>query len=80
MFKPFSDLQNVFVELSESASFVDQFCLFCFMFVFVIPLCLFLAAFRSPVGKGLTSWLFWFLFSCVLSFYHMCLAPHQNYG
>ena len=45
------------------ASFVDPFCYLCFMFVFVMLSYLFLAALRSPVGIGLTSWL-----SCVLYF------------
>ena len=32
-----------------------HFVILCFMFVFVIMVCLFLAALWSPVGKGLTS-------------------------
>ena len=44
------------------ASFVDHFCYFIFAFlltlcVSVILSCLSLAAFWSPAGKGLTSWL-----------------------
>ena len=37
------------------ASFVDQFCYLCF--VFVLFSCLFIAALWLPPGKGLTSWL-----------------------
>ena len=47
------------------------------MLVFVVLLRLFLAALRSPAGKGLTSWL-----SCLLSLSisHICPSPHQNKG
>ena len=40
---------------------MDLFCYLCF--VFVMLSCLFIAALKSPAGKGLTSWL-----SCVLCF------------
>ena len=33
---------------------MDPFCHLCFVFVFVILACLFLAALWSPVGKGLS--------------------------
>ena len=39
------------------ASFVDPLWYLCFVFVFVIRSCLFIAALWSPAGKGLTSWL-----------------------
>ena len=41
----------------------------CFMFVFVILSCLFLAALWSPAGKGLLA-LLCVMFSCVLSLSH----------
>ena len=50
-----------------SSSFGNHFCYLCFMFVFVMLSCLFLAALWSPAGKGLTSRL-----SCVLSFLLFC--------
>ena len=56
MFEPFSN------PFQGGASFVDPFCHLCFMFVFLILTCLFLAALWSPAAKGLTSWL-----SCVWS-------------
>ena len=36
--------------------FVDPFCHICFRFIFVMLSCLFLAAFKSPAGKRLTSY------------------------
>ena len=42
---------------------MDLFCYLCFVFVFVMLSCLFLAAVCPPASKGLTSWL-----SCVLCF------------
>ena len=45
------------------ASFVDAFCYLCFMFLFGMLSCLFLAALLLPAGKGLTSWI-----SCLLCF------------
>ena len=52
MFKPSSDFYWTF---EGGASFVDSFCYLCFMIVFVMLFCLFLAAFWSPAGKGLYS-------------------------
>ena len=49
-----------------SASFVDHFSYLCFVFVFVILSCLFLAALWSPAGKGLASWLSGMWFHLVL--------------
>ena len=40
--------------------FVDHLC--CFCLVFVMFLCLFIAALWSPAGKGLTSWLSFVIF------------------
>ena len=40
------------------------------MLVYVVLLCLFLAALWSPAGKGLTSWL-----SCMLCFLVFCHFP-----
>ena len=46
---------------------MDPLCYLNFVFVFVMLSFLFLAAFRSPAGKLLTSWLFLcVMFSCVL--------------
>ena len=45
---------------------MDPFCYQCFMFVFVILSCLFLAALWSFTWKGLTSWLS--CTSCLLAF------------
>ena len=54
-FKPSS---NFFTDRSNAVRLsVDFFCYLCFVFVFVKLSCLFLAALRSPAGKGLTSWL-----------------------
>ena len=44
---------------------MDPFCNLCFMFVFVMLSCLFIAALRSPAGKGLNSWLSCVMFSSV---------------
>ena len=49
---------------------MDPFCYLCFMFVFVVLSCLFLAAFRSPAGKGMTSY-----FSCMRCFLVFCHIP-----
>ena len=60
------------------ASFLDYFCWLCFMFVFAMLSCLFLAA-LLPAGKWLTSWIPCVL--CILvfvSFSHMRLHPHEN--
>ena len=50
---------------------MDPFCYLCFMFVFVMLSCLFLAALWSPAGKGLTSWVLFVVFSCVWSFAYL---------
>ena len=42
---------------------MNPLCYLCFMFIFVMLSCLFLAALCSPAGKGLTSW-----FSCMCVF------------
>ena len=42
-----------------------------FMSVFFMLSRLFIAALGSPAGKGLTSWLSFEMFNCVLSLYHM---------
>ena len=39
--------------------------------VFVMRLRLFIAALWSPAGKGLTSWLTFVMFNCVLSLSHV---------
>ena len=38
-----------------------------FIFVFVMLLCLFTAALWSPAGKGLTTWLLFMMFNCVIA-------------
>ena len=48
---------------------MDHLCHLCL--VFVMLLCLFIAALWSPAGKGLTSWLLFVMFNCV--FYHFPL-------
>ena len=44
---------------------MDHLCYLCL--VFVMLSCLFIAAVWSPAGKGLTSWLLFVMFNCVLS-------------
>ena len=41
---------------------MDHLCYLCL--VFVMLLCLFIAALWSPAGKGLTSWLLFVMFNC----------------
>ena len=41
------------------------------MSVFVMLLRLFIAALWPPAGKGLTSWLSFVMFNCILSFSHV---------
>ena len=48
------------------ASFVDYLCLLCP--VFFMLFCLFIAALRSPAGKGLT---FWLVLACVGDLYYI---------
>ena len=43
---------------------MDHLCYLCL--VFVMPLCLFVAALWSPEGKGLTSWLLFVMFIVIL--------------
>ena len=43
---------------------MDNLCYFCL--VFVMLSCLFIAAFWSPEGKGLISWLLFMLFIVIL--------------
>ena len=43
---------------------------FCYLFLVVMLSCLLNAAFQSPAGEGLTSWL-----SCVWSFAMFCQVP-----
>ena len=51
---------------------MDPFCYLCFVFIFVMLTCLFLAASGSPAGKWLTSWL-----SCVLCFLVLLSLSHM---
>ena len=44
---------------------MDHLCNLCLVFVKLS--CLFIAALWSPAGKGLTSWLLFVMFNCVLS-------------
>ena len=41
---------------------MDHLCYLCLLFVML--LCLFIAALWSPEGKGLTSWLLFVMFNC----------------
>ena len=49
--------------------YMDLFCYLCLMFVMLSRL--FIAALWSPTGKGLTSWLLFVMFNCVLSLSHV---------
>ena len=40
--------------------------------MFVVLLCVFIAALCSPVWKGLKLWLSFVMFNCVLSIFHVC--------
>ena len=48
---------------------MDQLSYLCLVFVMLSRL--FIAALWSPAGKGLTSWLSFVMFNCVLSFSHV---------
>ena len=52
-----------------STSFVDHLCYLCLVFVMLSSL--FIAALRSPEGKGLTSWLLFGLFIVILLLCHL---------
>ena len=52
-----------------STDFMGHLCYLCF--VFVMLLYLFIVALWSPAGKGLTSWLSFVMFNCVLSLSHV---------
>ena len=44
---------------------MDHLCYLCLMFVMLSRL--FIAALSSPSGKGLTFWIFFAMFNCILS-------------
>ena len=48
---------------------MDHLCYLCIVFVMLSRL--FIAAFWSPAGKGLTSWLLFVMFNCVLTLSHV---------
>ena len=48
---------------------MDYLCYLCL--VFVMLSLLFIAALMYPAGKGLTSWLLFIMFNCVLSLSHV---------
>ena len=48
---------------------MDHFALF--LSVFVMLSRLFIAALWPPAGKGLTSWLWFVMFNCILSFFYV---------
>ena len=52
--------QHTFLKCSLLTSFLDHLCYICIVFVMLSHL--FIAALRSPEGKGLTSWLLFVLF------------------
>ena len=54
MIYPLKPSSNFLLTVEGSASFMDPICYLCFVFVFVILSCLFVAALWSPAGKGLT--------------------------
>ena len=68
--RPYFFVDLFYFVFQGGASFADFFCLLCFMLVSVVLSCLFLVAFWSPAGKGLTSWL-----SCVLCCLVFCHFP-----
>ena len=48
---------------------MDYLCYICLLFVMLSPL--FIAALRSPAGKGLASWLLFVMFNCALPLSHV---------
>ena len=48
---------------------MDHLCYLCLVFVMLSRL--FIATLWSPAGKGLTSWLLFLMFNCVLSHSHV---------
>ena len=48
---------------------MDHYSYLCLAFVMLLRL--YIAALWSPAGKGLTSWLMFVMFNCVLSLYHV---------
>ena len=59
MLKPYS----ILTDHSNAVLFVNRFDHLCFMCVFGMPSCLFLAALRSPAGEELTFWLYFIVLS-----------------
>ena len=55
---------------------MDHLCYLCLVFVMLSRL--FIAALRSPEGKGLTSWLLFVMFIVILLFSH--LVPWDRCG
>ena len=53
----FMSCSNCLLTVQRRASFVDHFCYLCFVLVYILSY-LFLAASRSPAGKGLISWFY----------------------
>ena len=55
---------NIFTDPSKAVPlFVDHMCYLCLLFVMLSRL--FIAAWWSPAGKGLASWLSFVMFNCV---------------
>ena len=52
---------------------MDHLCYLCLVFVMLSRQ--FIAALWSPAGKGLTSWLLFVIFNCVLSLSHVMWYP-----
>ena len=65
-FCPFSVEKGLYFcwPFQDGTSFVDHLCYLCL--VFVMFLCLFIAALWSPEGKGLSSWLLFVVFIVIL--------------
>ena len=64
MFKPSSKI--FFTDRSKAVLLLRIICYLCLVFVMLSHL--FIAAFWSPAGKGLTSWLSSVMFNCVCHF------------
>ena len=58
---------KIFLQFQGGISFVDHLCYLCL----VMLSRLFIVALWSPAGKGLTSWLLFVMFNCVLSLSHV---------
>ena len=67
LFKPL--IKYFYIPFHGSTSFVDHLCYLCLVFFMLSRL--FIAALWSLAGIGLTSWLLFVMFNCVLSLSHL---------